>query len=89
MRKYTFIPIRCCFMSLVFTLTACQSDESKMAMLKGDRATACLLAQKYEREYGFVSNQPYSPKRDSLMREYSDWSTKCELATRELNRFMH
>lgn len=77
-----------CFLSLL-ALSACQSDESKLSMLQGDRAIACLNAEAAQREYE-LAKAPKSPPSnvDSLGREYMSWTTKCELATRDLNRFM-
>lgn len=77
-----------CFLSLL-ALSACQSDESKLSMLRGDRAIACLNADAAQREHE-LAKAPKSPPSnvDSLGRAYMDWTTKCELATRDLNRFM-
>lgn len=77
-----------CFCFLL-SILACQSDESKLSMLRGDRAIACLNAEAAQREYE-LAKAPKSPPSnvDSLGREYMDWTTKCELATRDLNRFM-
>lgn len=79
------------FLSLVLLLTACESDADKLQRLNGDRAVNCLLAQKYQREYELAEapkSPPNLPLKDSLFREYMDYNTKCELATRDLNRFM-
>lgn len=77
-----------CFISLVMVSTACESDEAKLTRLNGDRAVACLLAEKYHNEYEMVSLQKPSHLKDSLTRQSVEWSTKCDLATREVNRFM-
>lgn len=87
-----------CFISSVLLLTACESDTDELQRLNGDRAVACLLAQKYEREYleartpkcGTATSipTPRTPYIDSLGREWVEYKTKCELAERDLNRFM-
>jgi hypothetical protein len=69
-------------------LTACESDADKLTRLNGDRAVNCLLSEKYQREYEMVSLQKPSHLKDSLTLQSVAWNTKCELAERELNRFM-
>jgi hypothetical protein len=75
------------FVSLIL-LSACESDESKMGRLRGDQAAYCGLAEKYGREYEMVAVQVRTPLQDSLKREASNYGIQCDLATRELNRFM-
>lgn len=69
-------------------LTACESDESKHDRLAGDQAVNCILADKYSREYEMVALQSKTPLKDSLTRLASEYRTKCDLSTREYNRFM-
>lgn len=73
----------------LLAVTACESEEAKLQRLQGDRAVACLLAQKYEREVQQSNvNRPTVTYSDTLGRLWRDWDAKCTLATRELNRFM-
>lgn len=94
MRKYSFVALRCCFVSVIFVLTACQSDEEKLQRLQGDQAVHCLLVEKYREDYDLArkadhdANVARSDHTDSLLREWGDRKAKCDLATRELNRFM-
>jgi hypothetical protein len=68
---------------------ACESDHDKMERLNGDAAVQCTLAQKYEKEYEFVAAQVKTPLQDSLARMSTKYRTNCDLAQRELNKFMH
>lgn len=78
-----------CFISLVM-LSACRSDADKLQRLEGDKAIACLSAEKYRREFELAKapKAPAFPKADSLLLRYMDFNAKCELAQRDLNRFM-
>ena len=76
------------FISLGFLLMACKSDEAKLQELKYGRAVNCVLAQKYQREYEMVALQVKTPLQDSLVRMSTEYNTKCDLAERELNKFM-
>lgn len=75
------------FVSLIL-LSACESDESKMGRLRSDQAVKCILAEEYRREYEMVAVQVRTPLQDSLKREASNYGIQCDLATREVNRFM-
>lgn len=77
-----------CFLSLLI-LSACESEEKKLTRLSQDQAVACLVAQSSQKTFDVTSKQKHwSPDRDSLLREALEDRTKCELATRDLNRFM-
>lgn len=83
----------------VLSLSACESDEKKLQRLQGDQLMYCLDAQAHQREYetarypgGMTQlniGTPATPKADSLRKIWYEYKTKCELATRDLNRFMH
>lgn len=78
-----------CFVSYVLLLSACESDEKKLTRLSQDQAVACLVAQSSQKAFDVTNKQKHhSPDRDSLLREALEDRTKCELATRDLNRFM-
>ena len=81
--------LRVAFITLLLMVsTACESDESKLQRLNGDRAVNCILAEKYRREFEMVALQKRSPLQDSLARMSTEYNAKCELSTREYNRFM-
>lgn len=85
---------------LLPALLACESDEKKIARLEGERTMHCLLEQSYRDKYTAARfpkgitvavtkhPPPETPESDSLRRRWMDHHTKCELATREYNRFM-
>ena len=83
----------------VSLFAACESDEKKLQRLQGDQAMYCLNAQADQREYETArypggmtqENIRALPSRaaDSLGKIWYEYKTKCELATRDLNRFMH
>lgn len=73
-----------CFISLVLIVAACESEQNKLQRLNSDRAVNCVLADKYQREYQMVMLQVKTPLQDSLLRESNKYSTKCQLAEREL-----
>jgi hypothetical protein len=85
---------------ILVALLACESNEKKLSRLEGDRTMYCLLEQSYREKYeaarfpggitlAQTKNRPHeTPASDSLRRSYLDYHTKCELATREYNRFM-
>ena len=75
------------FLSVTFVLTACESDTDKLQRLEGERAVQCLLAQKYEKD--FLSFKKSSPAATAAATQWSLHDAKCQLATRELNRFMN
>lgn len=85
--------------TVVCFLAACESDEKKLQRLQGDQAMYCLNAQAHYREFeavrypgGMTAKNPRgipSHKADSLRGIWYEYKTKCELATRDLNRFMH
>ena len=99
MRKYRFISHYACFLSFSIMFVACESDEKKLQRLQGEWGTACLNAQMDQRDYEAarypggvtVRNLAGLPSRkaDSLFLVWQDHKTKCDLATRDLNRFMH
>lgn len=85
---------------LFLALLACESDEKKLSRLESERTMQCLLEQAY-REKAMASRfpkgvtvetaknrPPLTPEADSLGRRWMEHHTKCELATREYNRFM-
>lgn len=79
-----------CFVSSAFLLTACASDAEKLKRLQNAQMSSCLLAQADQREYDLASRplSPPTPSKDSIFREYMDDKAECDLATRDLNRFM-
>lgn len=87
-----------CFVSSVFLLIACRSDADKLQRLEGDQSTACLVAEMDKKEYetarfpGGMTREniriPATPAAESLGRKWYNQKTKCDLATRDLNRFM-
>lgn len=72
----------------VALLTACESDEAKLQRLSGERAVQCLLVDKYREDYLAAKRNPSNPYADTLGQQWMEANTKCELATREYNRFM-
>lgn len=86
--------LKVCFLSSAITLTACESDTDKLQRLSQDRAVECLLVQKYREDYeaareaNKTAKKAWSSEVDTLLSQWSERNTKCELATRELNRFM-
>jgi hypothetical protein len=79
-----------CFITSMLLLTACQSDSDKLQRLQGDQTMYCLNAQADMREFELASRplSPPVPSKDSLFGEYMKHKTACDLATRDLNRFM-
>lgn len=76
-----------CFISILL-LAACESDETKFQRLRGEQGTQCLLVQKYREDLDAARKSPQNPYRDTLLQQWGEANTKCELATRDLNRFM-
>jgi hypothetical protein len=60
-------------------LTSCESDDKKLERLGGDKQTACLAA-----EWNY---QAYL-KHEQDAKEWMESRRRCDLATREYNRFM-
>lgn len=85
-----------CFLSLL--LMACESEGKKLQRLQGDQSGACIDEQVSHRAYIDARypggrnpenlRAPLTPVAESLGREWIDAKTKCELAQRDLNRFM-
>lgn len=85
-----------CFLSLL--LMSCESESATLQRLQTDRAIACLNAEADQKVYEMARypggmtakniSAPPTPVAESLGREWADWRTKCELAERDLNRFM-
>lgn len=77
---------------LVFGLvavTGCETDLEKIQRLSGEQAVACLNAEIDYRAYKDAkpdNMKPATPRADSLGREWSEWTAKCELLTREYQR---
>lgn len=82
------ITVKTLIVALLTILTACESDASKLSRLRGDRATYCILAEADKRQLAMIRNQQPSKQEDSLLSLWDEHSTKCQLAERELNRFM-
>lgn len=76
-----------CFITSVLLLTACESDAKKLQRLQGDRAVHCLLVDKYREDY-LAAKKAKSPHADTLLQRWNEHNTGCEIATRDLDRFM-
>jgi hypothetical protein len=83
----------------VIAIAACQSDAEKLTRLEQERTTECLLEQAYHDKamtarYGpggmtpANMSTPLTREADSSARLWIEHRTKCELATRDYNRFM-
>lgn len=94
-----FVSPKVCFLSIVFcVLTGCKSDAEKLQQLTADQAMVCLQSEVARKVYmdarypGGMTREnvtaPLKSPADSLGREYLDRKTECDLATRDLNRFM-
>lgn len=89
MVKCKFISHYAAFVSLSIIFVACESDQAKIQRLDSQKATMCLNQEYYERQYEMVALQVKTPLQDSLARMTEEYRTKCDLATRDYNRFMH
>jgi hypothetical protein len=82
---------------LLFFLTACESDATKLSMLRADYFTADMLSQAYARKLDSVLAldknrtmvKPLSARARAYGDSLHDWRIKKDLAERDLNRFMH
>lgn len=79
---------------VLVSLVACESDETKLAMLRSDRAVACILAEdrptlaeaaRLDSVRG-TKGPPSAVLLDSVRYEAG---VKCDLATRKLALFMN
>lgn len=77
-----------CFLSLL-TFSGCESDEAKLQRLRSEQTMACLLARSYQRDVVNSNlNRATITYSDTLGRRAREYQVKCELATRNLDRFM-
>lgn len=92
------LPERWLIGALSLLLIGCESDEKKLQRLQGGQLMYCLDAQASQREYetarypGGMTRENLravpTAKADSLLLVWQEYRTKCDLATRDLNRFM-
>lgn len=98
LKKACFLSRTCCSLPVFFVLTACKSDAEKLQQLTTDQASACLQSEIARKVYmdarypGGMTREnitaPLKSPADSLGREYLERKAECDLATRDLNRFM-
>lgn len=84
----------------VIAIAGCRSEADRLSRLENERNTQCLLEQAYYDKYTAArfpkgitravtkNPPPETPESDSLGRRWMEHHTKCELATREYDRFM-
>jgi hypothetical protein len=85
-------------LAVVLLTSACESNEKKLARLEREKTTACLNERASFRKLNEVRfpggvtresvHTPPTPAAESLGKEWMSYRTKCELATREYDRFM-
>jgi hypothetical protein len=80
MRRVTCITI-------LVVVCACESEDERLERLETDKVTACLRAERFYDRYRSRTDSS-DEMRDSLGEEWQAEKRKCDLATRELNRFM-
>lgn len=89
MRECTGAGWTACLVSFL-ALSACESDDKKLARLEQERATECLLEQAYHDKAMNARKKSVnmSPEADSLGRHWLEHRAKCQIANRDYNRLM-
>jgi hypothetical protein len=82
-------------MAFSIALASCQTDSNKLERLEREKTIECLLQDASWKKYEAAAypnratlQKVKSPAADSLGREWNNHRVKCELATRDLNKFL-
>lgn len=83
-----YITMKLLTVLLLTVIMGCESDAAKLQRLQGEQASQCLLAESLNGQLALGMNQQPGKGRDSLLAAWNEHYTKCQLAQRDLNRFM-